>query len=154
MSALVHATSVFVPDLGGALIMGESGAGKSALALALIRDGALLISDDQTELRVENGALVARAPKTIKGLIEARGIGIVAVPTIEAAIIVAAFEIGTANPERMPEKRFFETPKTLPKPAKSIALFALPPEAESGAKLLRAGLYSARTGGAAAQSRT
>lgn len=154
MSVLLHATSVLVPGLGGALILGKPGAGKSALALALIGEGALLVSDDQTALSVENGTLVARAPKTIEGLIEAHGIGIVAVPRIAAAPIAGAFAIGTANPERMPAPRFFETPKTLPRPAKPVPLFALPPGAELSAKLLRAGLYSLQSGAAAASWRS
>ena len=43
----VHGTAVHLPGLGGALILGESGAGKSALALNLIQRGGLLIADDQ-----------------------------------------------------------------------------------------------------------
>ena len=55
------------------LIMGEPGAGKSALALALIRRGALLISDDVTE--VKEGCAVA--PEKYAGWLEVRGIGLI-----------------------------------------------------------------------------
>ena len=46
MSETVHATAVLV-GADGVLIRGDSGAGKSALALALIERGARLIADDR-----------------------------------------------------------------------------------------------------------
>ena len=49
----------------GALILGRSGAGKSALALQLMAFGADLVSDDRTELLAEADVLTARAPATI-----------------------------------------------------------------------------------------
>ena len=66
----------------GALILGRSGAGKSALALQLMALGADLVSDDRTELLAEADALTARAPATIQGLIEARGVGLMRVPFV------------------------------------------------------------------------
>ncbi|HEY9548366.1 MAG TPA: serine kinase, partial [Kiloniellaceae bacterium] len=52
----MHATAVLLadPQLGAwaVLLRGPSGAGKSDLALRLIDRGALLVSDDQTLVRV------------------------------------------------------------------------------------------------------
>ena len=80
-AVLIHATTV---QLGahGVLIIGPSGSGKSDLALRLIGEGALLVSDDQTRLTLKDGRLIATAPATIAGRIEARGIGIQRAPQI------------------------------------------------------------------------
>src|SRR6202012_946602 len=90
MSAInIHASCIVLADAGkfcgapadaGVLILGESGKGKSDLALRLIERGAQLVADDRTELFPENGALMARAPAALAGLIEARGVGIAALP--------------------------------------------------------------------------
>lgn len=58
------------------LISGESGIGKSELALALIDRGAQLISDDHVDLRLEAGRLVASPAQNIGGLIEVRNLGL------------------------------------------------------------------------------
>ena len=95
-----HATCVAI-NRKGILIMGPSGSGKSDLALRLIERGALLVADDQVELNAEKGDLIARSPQTIKGLIEARYIGPLRAPTLDACPIAVILEPGT--PERMPE---------------------------------------------------
>ncbi len=77
---LVHATSVALRQgkiWRAVLLRGPSGSGKSDLALRLIETGARLIADDQTALAREGKAVIARAPASIAGLIEARGVGIV-----------------------------------------------------------------------------
>ncbi len=102
----VHGTAVHLPGLGGALITGESGAGKSSLALGLIRRGGLLIADDQTELADVGDGIVARAPASIAGYLEIRGVGILRVPSIAAARIDAVFFLsGGDAPERLPERQ-------------------------------------------------
>jgi HPr kinase/phosphorylase len=70
---ILHASVVAV-DGAGVLILGASGAGKSGLALRMIALGALLVSDDQVLLERCGDVLVARAPETLSGLIEARGV--------------------------------------------------------------------------------
>ncbi len=76
----MHATAVVLGDRG-VLVAGPSGSGKTALALALvdrIRAGggfARLVSDDQVFLSGHDGRLLCRAPATIAGLAEVRGIG-------------------------------------------------------------------------------
>ncbi|OYX66772.1 MAG: hypothetical protein B7Y88_02750 [Sphingomonadales bacterium 32-64-17] len=84
------------------LIEGPPGAGKSSLALALIESGALLIGDDGVTLAAENGQLIASPPPHIAGLIEVRGVGLVALPTASAPVALAI----VLDPEapRLPEK--------------------------------------------------
>lgn len=58
------------------LILGASGRGKSALCLDLISKGASLVADDRTHVYATPEAVLVDAPATIKGKIEARGVGI------------------------------------------------------------------------------
>lgn len=98
---IVHASCVAI---GGraVLLAGRSGAGKSDLALRLIDRGAALVSDDYTELRDVGGTLLARAPATIAGKIEVRGIGIVAMePAADVPICLYA-DLDPA-PDRLPQ---------------------------------------------------
>src|ERR1700709_2175376 len=57
----VHGTCIAL-DGEGVLLRGPSGSGKSDLALRLIDGGALLVADDQTELRRRGDAVIASAP--------------------------------------------------------------------------------------------
>lgn len=75
---------VFVDVYGvGVLIRGESGIGKSEVALELIKRGHRLVADDAVEIRkVSDETLVGSAPAITKHLIELRGIGIVDVKSL------------------------------------------------------------------------
>ncbi len=77
----IHATAVAIQG-SGVLLIGPSGCGKSDLALRLIDRGAMLVADDRVIVKAQHGILSAAAPETIKGLIEIRGIGIVAIPYV------------------------------------------------------------------------
>lgn len=91
MASNVHGTCVDL-DGYGVLLLGPPGAGKSDLALRLIDTPgfgigdplrkAMLVADDQVQLRAENGSLVASAPETIAGYLEVRGLGVVRVTAI------------------------------------------------------------------------
>ena len=73
---LIHGTSVEVNG-AGILLRGPPGSGKSDLALRLISEcDARLVADDQVEVSLRDGILVARAPETLAGMIEVRGLGI------------------------------------------------------------------------------
>ena len=63
----------------GALIEGESGSGKSDLMLRLLDLGFRLVADDRVMLWRSEGVLYGRAPDPLRGLIEARGVGILTV---------------------------------------------------------------------------
>jgi len=103
---LVHATCVAI-DQAGVLLRGPSGCGKSDLALRMIDGGAALVADDQVSLDTENGRPVARAPATLAGLLEVRGIGIVPFPALESAAIVLVVDLAPAEAvERAPEADF------------------------------------------------
>ena len=62
----------------GILILGDSGIGKSELAIELVKRGHRLVADDAVELRkVSNRQIMGTAPENIRHFIELRGIGIV-----------------------------------------------------------------------------
>jgi len=62
----------------GVLIQGESGVGKSEVAIELIKRGHRIIADDALEIRETNhGTLMATAPELIRHYMELRGIGVI-----------------------------------------------------------------------------
>ena len=105
MNAQIFHASCVAWQGHGALILGQSGAGKSALALQLMALGADLVSDDRTELLAEADALTARAPATIQGLIEARGVGLMRVPFVPKAEIALVIDLDQPEPNRLPPQR-------------------------------------------------
>ena len=102
----IHASCVAIEGRA-VLIDGPSGSGKSDLALRLIDRGAALVSDDYTELRVESGRLLARAPVTIAGKIELRGVGLIDLAASTDVPVALLIELG-GEPERLPEPRLRE----------------------------------------------
>ena len=96
----VHATCIAL-DGRGVLIRGPSGSGKSDLALrclatvpnSLISQPAALVADDQVEVEVLGGRLMARAPVTLRGRLEVRGQGIISLSTVETAEVVLVAEL-------------------------------------------------------------
>jgi HPr kinase/phosphorylase len=89
----------------GVLILGASGAGKSALAIDLVGRGGALVADDRVELRRRGDALVARAPARLAGLIEARGIGLLRVQPLPEAVVVLAVDLDRSPAARMPQRQ-------------------------------------------------
>lgn len=61
----------------GVLIRGESGLGKSEIALELIKKGHLMVADDRVDCRRIHNRLVGGAPEILHGLLEIRGVGII-----------------------------------------------------------------------------
>ena len=62
----------------GVLIMGESGIGKSELALELIKRGHRFVADDAVEIKkVSKDTVIGSCPELIRYFIELRGIGII-----------------------------------------------------------------------------
>ena len=62
----------------GVLLIGDSGVGKSEIAVELIKRGHRLVADDAVEIRrVSNRTLVGSSPENIRHFIELRGIGII-----------------------------------------------------------------------------
>jgi serine kinase of HPr protein (carbohydrate metabolism regulator) len=86
----------------GALIEGPSGSGKSDLALRLIALGFRLVADDRTVVFVSGGRLFGRAPAPLAGLMEVRGVGVVAFPSLPLAeiVLLVACAARPADPPR------------------------------------------------------
>ena len=104
-SLLLHATAVAI-DGRAVLLGGPSGSGKSDLALRLIDAGARLVADDQSELSRRGDVLMVRAPATIAGLIEARGLGILRLNALAEAPVGLIAELVPADRiERLPPRR-------------------------------------------------
>lgn len=62
----------------GVLIQGESGVGKSEVAIELLKRGHRLVADDAVEIKVtSHDTLMATAPALIRGYMELRGIGVI-----------------------------------------------------------------------------
>lgn len=98
---LLHASCVGIHGRA-VLITGASGAGKSDLSLRLVDRGAVLVSDDQVELSVASGQLLAGAPARIAGKLEVRGVGIVAMAHAGPMPVALLIDLNAA-PDRMPE---------------------------------------------------
>lgn len=75
---------VFLDVLGvGVMITGDSGVGKSELALELITRGNGLVADDMVDLfRISPEALEGRCPDLLRDLLEVRGLGILNIRTM------------------------------------------------------------------------
>ncbi len=61
----------------GVIIKGDSGIGKSEIALELIKKGHILIADDCIELYRLGESIQGRAPEVLYNLLEIRGIGVI-----------------------------------------------------------------------------
>jgi serine kinase of HPr protein (carbohydrate metabolism regulator) len=122
----------------GALITGPSGCGKSDLALRALDGGFRLVADDRVLLWTSAGKLYGKAPRSLLGLIECRGQGIVAecvLPFCRITVVVACTAPDLI--ERMPEPGQVETLLGLGIPRLNIA----PLEASAPAKLRRGLLH-------------
>lgn len=108
MTQNVHATGLVLGETG-LILRGPSGAGKSLLALELLDAWeargltAKLVSDDRIDLVVEKGDLVMLAPRSIEGLVELRGRGIVSRPFTRKAPVHLVVDL-VPTLERMVEE--------------------------------------------------
>jgi HPr kinase/phosphorylase len=84
LAEFVTRHGVFLDVLGmGVLITGESGVGKSELALELISRGSGLVADDVVELyHIAPETLEGRSPELLKDFLEVRGLGMLNIRTI------------------------------------------------------------------------
>lgn len=102
--APLHASCVAVGDQA-VLIIGASGAGKSTLALELLALGGVLVADDRVILTAKGAALIAQAPATVAGLIEARGVGVLNAAYQDTARVTLVIDLDTKEPDRIPIRR-------------------------------------------------
>lgn len=101
---LVHASTV-AWDRRAVVITGASGSGKSTLALELLAYGGTLIADDQTLLRRVGADLIASAPASISGQIEARGVGILNATSQDAGTVALIVDLNHVETSRLPPQR-------------------------------------------------
>jgi serine kinase of HPr protein (carbohydrate metabolism regulator) len=120
---VIHATSVAVlgasapfgrPVEAAVLLLGNSGAGKSDVALRLIAMGARLIGDDQTQLFLRAGRVYAEAVPNMSGCIEIRGVGILRMDRAPASPVLLAVRLRTdGSIPRLPEPEFYVLPPSV-----------------------------------------
>jgi HPr kinase/phosphorylase len=104
------------PSDGGVLLLGDSGSGKSDLALRLVAMGAGLVADDRCEIFFDGTTLRARPPRTIAGLMEIHGVGVVALPFVPEARIALVVRASETHPQRLPERRRYRPPPIIALP--------------------------------------
>jgi HPr kinase/phosphorylase len=106
-----HGTAIAIGD-SAVLITGKSGAGKSDLALRclatapsqLIPVPVHLVADDRVLISAVDGRVRAKAPDSIAGKLEVRGLGIIDVPYLNSADIVLIVElVASGAVERLPD---------------------------------------------------
>lgn len=99
-----HASCIAV-NRRALLIRGASGSGKSSLALELMAFGAMLVADDRVVLTRQGPAIISTAPDAIRGMIEARGLGILKADYAGPARVVAVVDLDHTEVLRLPELR-------------------------------------------------
>lgn len=99
----LHATTV-ARGGRGLVILGPSGSGKSALALQLMAWGAALVADDTTRLSLRGGVVYASAAPATRGVIEARGVGLLRAATVVGAAVTLAVDLARVETERLPPR--------------------------------------------------
>ena len=97
-SPSIHASAILINERV-LLVRGPSGSGKSTLVLQLLEQArqradifTALISDDRVFLTRHGHHLIAGAPEPLKGLIEARGLGLLQIPFEAAGVVGAVLE--------------------------------------------------------------
>ena len=76
----------------GVLLQGESGIGKSELALALLDRGHQLVSDDAVELQSVGDDIMTSAPEKLRGFLGVRNVGIIPIETLFGANSICAVQ--------------------------------------------------------------
>ena len=75
-SSTVHGVLINVAGLG-VLILGESGMGKSEIALELIHKGHSLVADDRVDVSKIHNEIIGTSSDLLEGFLEIRGVGII-----------------------------------------------------------------------------
>lgn len=123
-------------DGAGILLRGDSGCGKSDLALRLWDLGALIVSDDQTLVRRSGQRLMASGMAGWGGVVEVRGAGFVRLPHQKETGVDLVVDL-RADPESAERIPTTKTVSLLDCPVKSLRLWGF---AASAPALIRAAL--------------
>ena len=75
-SIVIHGELMRIHGIG-VMIVGESGMGKSEIALSLIQKGHQLIADDRIDCYKIHNNLIGRTSRMLEGFMELRGVGII-----------------------------------------------------------------------------
>jgi serine kinase of HPr protein (carbohydrate metabolism regulator) len=103
-SLTLHATAVAVNG-AGVLIIGASGSGKSTLALEMMARGADLVADDRVILHRTGQTIGMTCPDPLRGLIEARGVGLLSAEPVPGARLTLIVDMDQTEDTRMPPER-------------------------------------------------
>ena len=71
----------------------------------LMSMGCALVADDRTLLQRDGSSVIAFCPAPIRGMIEARGIGLLHADSIDAAEIVLVVDLDLESHDRLPHPR-------------------------------------------------
>jgi HPr kinase/phosphorylase len=133
----IHATAVLV-GARALLIRGPAGSGKSRLAFQLVDAAstgrlpfARLVADDRVELEAVNGAVLARPPGALRGLLEIRSLGIRRMPYEPVAVVGRVLDLESSAAERLPDQAGNASLLGV-----EIALVLLPPGADALAAII------------------
>ena len=66
---------------------------------------AVLVADDRVIVTNHDGVLSAQCPPAIKGMIEARGIGLLAAKSQPSTLITCVVDLDQIEPDRLPPNR-------------------------------------------------
>ncbi len=83
----LHGVLVDVAGMG-VLLKGQSGIGKSEVALELVHRGHRLVADDSVIIHRKGDILIGRAPDMIRHMLEIRGVGIINVERMFGSVAV------------------------------------------------------------------
>ncbi len=99
--SMLHGTAI-ARNGRAALLLGGAGAGKSSLALQLLALGADLVADDAVALNLTGGRVMLSCAPSIKGMIEARGIGLLKVNAVDQAALAIVVDLDKTEHARLP----------------------------------------------------
>lgn len=100
----LHASAIALGHKG-VLFTGASGSGKSAMALELVALGAELVADDMVRIVAgDEGWPMLSATTRLRGVIEARGLGLITVPHRARAPLSLIVEMDRTETARLPDQ--------------------------------------------------
>lgn len=87
------------------LIRGASGSGKSNLALRMLAFGAELVADDRVVLTLRGRYVHASCPSSLRGLIEARGMGLMHATPAPPTRLSCVVDLDHESDSRLPVRQ-------------------------------------------------